>query len=100
MLDSVNNPLSQYILQIIKNNKLLEDDGLDPFTKKLNYNKNDELIFSDQSLDLRFIVSSLDQFTKSCRILDIVKHQLFLNFMISRKNIPWIIRIVCIFENV
>jgi len=75
MLDPVNNHLSQYIIQIIKNNKLLEDDSLDPFTIKIN--DTYELISSDQSLGLYFIFSSLDELSKSCRIFDIIKHHLF-----------------------
>ena len=76
MLDPINNPLSQYITQLMKNNKLLEDDSLDPFTIKLNDNVH-ELISSDQCLGLNFIFYFLDELKKSCRIFDIVKHHLF-----------------------
>ena len=76
MLDPINNPLSQYITQLMKNNKLLEDDSLDPFTIKLKDNVH-ELISSEQDLGINFIIYTLDQFKKSCRMLDIVKHHLF-----------------------
>jgi len=76
MLDPINNPLSQYITQLMKNNNLLEDDSLDPFTIKLNDNVH-ELISSEQNLGINFIVYILDHFKKSCRMLDIVKHHLF-----------------------
>jgi len=70
----------------MKNNKLLEDDSLDPFTIKLNDNYVHELISSEQYLGVIFIIYTLDQFKKSCRMLDIVKHHLF-EFLLYPGNI-------------
>jgi len=59
----------------MRNHEIIEDDSLDPFTIKLN--DKYELIPSDQRLGLYFIFSSLEELTKSCRTLDIIRHHLF-----------------------
>jgi ubiquitin C-terminal hydrolase len=79
ILDTIKSPLSQYIEQLMKNNKILVDDSLDPFAingEPILYD-NYELISSDQRSGLDFIFSCIAQFTDSCPIFELTSHHLF-----------------------